>query len=196
MNGPTAAGVKRRSADSKARVAARRAGLRVAAPAATLRVGIVLALVASLVACSADPPPGPEAQLLQLVDEAERAAEARDADPLQRFIADDYSDAEGRDAQAIRALIGFRLLRHGRVHLLTRVEEIVLGEPGNATVSLFAAMAGGPLASLEDLASAQASLYRFDFTLRKPEPDIADGRFDSWRVVSARFRRARIDDFR
>ena len=52
------------------------------------------------------------------------------------------------------------------------------------------------LETLEELAAARASLYRFDFTLEKPEPDVGDGDWESWRVVRAAFRPANIDDFR
>lgn len=157
--------------------------------------GLLIAVVLA-VACGPAAPPDPDAELRALVAAAEQAAEAREAGPLQGWIADDYADEQGRDAQTLRTLVGMRLLRHGDVYLLTRIDDLRIEEPGLARVGLFVAMAGNDIQSPDELLPTTASLYRFDFTLRKPAAQLEDGDFEDWRVVQADFRRARIDDFR
>jgi hypothetical protein len=66
----------------------------------------------------------PEDQVRALVDEAENAAEARDASDLRALVADDYEDASGRDAADVRTLLHAYLVAHPSLNLITRIDSI------------------------------------------------------------------------
>jgi hypothetical protein len=80
-----------------------------------------------LLACAGcGPSSAPEEEIRALVDEAEAFAEARDAPALRNLVADDYSDASGRDAADVRNLLHAWLIGHPSVNLLTRIDSIEL----------------------------------------------------------------------
>jgi hypothetical protein len=58
------------------------------------------------------------------VDEAEAAAEERDAAALRAFVADDYKDPGGRDAADVRNLLHTYLIAHPSLRLITRIDSI------------------------------------------------------------------------
>lgn len=110
------------------------------------------------------------------MDEAEAFAEARDAGELRALVADDYRDANGRDAAQIRGFLHAWLVAHPSVNLLTRVDSIELEGTEQArvrvTVGLLGREAKGDAGW--DLA---VDLERLDIRLAR------DG--DAWRVVGA-----------
>jgi hypothetical protein len=59
-----------------------------------------------------------------LVDEAESAAEERDASALRALVADDYEDPRGRDAAEVRNLLHAWLVAHPSLRLITRIDSI------------------------------------------------------------------------
>jgi hypothetical protein len=75
------------------------------------------------------------------------------------------------------------------VYLLTRVRSVEIEAPGEARAEVLVAMASTPIAGPEALLGLRADLYRFDLRLGEDEPD-------SWRVRSAEWRPASVDDFR
>jgi hypothetical protein len=80
-----------------------------------------------LLALAACGPSGtPEGRVRALVDEAESAAEARDASALKELVADDYQDREGRSAGDVRNLLHAWLVAHASVNLLTRIDSLEL----------------------------------------------------------------------
>jgi hypothetical protein len=119
--------------------------------------------------------------------EAEAAAEAREVGVLAEAISERYADAAGRGRQAVKRLLSYTFMRHQSIHLLTRHHEVTIAEPGRAEAVVFVAMAGTPIAAVEDLAGLRADLYRFAFALEEE-----DG---AWRVVRADWRPARAEDF-
>ena len=129
----------------------------------------------------------PEAQVRATIGRAETLAEAKDVGGLKHLISDAYHDEPGQDKRAIMGLLFVQFRRHESIHLLTRIDRIDLHEPGQATATVFAAMAGRPIAAASDLPALQADLYRFDLTL-------ADER-GTWRVTTSAWRPAVLDDF-
>lgn len=111
-----------------------------------------------------------------VVAAAEHAAEARDASALAALIADDYGDARGNDADAIRRYARGYLMAHQSVRLLTRVDEVEFmgDELARVRVSV------GALGREADSGAAwnlAADIHEFDIRLAR------DG--GEWRVIRA-----------
>jgi len=131
----------------------------------------------------------PEDEIRQLLAELEAGATERDAGAMKQHVSDAYADGEGHDKQAIAQLVAFHLLRNQSVYLLTRVRNVAIVVPGQGNAEVLVAMAGTPIEGPEALLALRADLYRFDLQLAK-EPDGA------WRIRSAQWRPAAVDDFR
>ncbi|MGH8723135.1 MAG: hypothetical protein ACREU4_14190 [Burkholderiales bacterium] len=131
-----------------------------------------------LVACAGCGPAGtPEDEIRALVDEAEVAAEARDAPELRALVADDYQDAAGREASDVRNLLHAWLVAHPSVNLLTRIDSIELEGTGQARVRVTVGLLGREAKGDSDWDLA-ADLERLDIRLAR-----GDG--GEWRAISA-----------
>ncbi len=129
-------------------------------------------------ACAGCGPPGtPEDEIRALVDEAEVAAEARDAPELRALVADDYQDAAGRDASDVRNLLHAWLVAHPSVNLLTRIDSIELDGTEQARVRVTVGLLGREAKGKSDWDLA-ADLERLDIRLARD-----DG--GEWRAISA-----------
>jgi hypothetical protein len=124
-------------------------------------------------------PDSPEAQVRAVVQEAEDAAEARDASRLFDLIAPDYRDPRGFGADELRRYLHGWLIAHQSVRLLTRVESIEFPAEDLARLSVTVGMVGREAGSEAwDLA---ADVYDFDVTLAREDGE--------WRVIRAEWRR-------
>lgn len=152
------------------------------------RSAALLAAVSGIAwpACSAQPESA-EAQIRALLAEMEEAAEAKEIRPLKAVVSERYADDHGNDRQAIVRLLAYHFLRNQSIHLLTRVAAVELPEPGRGSVTVYVAMAGGPIADVDSLTRLRADLYRFDFALEEIGK--------SWRVSRAAWRPAEARDF-
>ena len=159
----------------------RRGGLATHGARVARAAGLILATACALACSSA--PSTPEDQIRAVLAELEASHDTQDE---QRV---DNADAQGNDKRAIAQLVAFHLLRNQSVYLLTRVSKIAITEPGQGSAEVFVAMAGTPIAGPEALLGLRADLYRFDLQLEN-EPDGA------WRILSAEWRPAAVDDFR
>lgn len=154
--------------------------------AATVRVArraarAVLALVVLfIVACSR--PSSPEAEVRATLARAEQAVTVKDLAALRNLVAERYRDRDGRDRRAIEQMLRVYFLRHGSIHLLTRVRSVSFPAPGQAEVVVLVAMAGTPIAPSADPTALAADLHRFELTLVRED--------DAWRAVHAEWRRA------
>lgn len=117
---------------------------------------------------------------------AERAVAAKDLAALRDLIGERYSDRDGRDRRAIEQILRVYFLRHGSIHLVTRVQSVTVPTAGRAEVVVLVAMAGTPIAAGADLGGLAADLHRFELTLSR------EG--DAWRTVHAEWRRAQPGD--
>jgi len=149
--------------------------------------GVLLALALEL-ACSRDAR-SPEDRIRAVLASLEAGAEAKDAGAMKQHVSETYSDAQGNDKRAIAQLVAFHLLRNQSVYLLTRVVSVAIEAPKEGSAEVLVAMAGTPIAGPEALIGLRADLYRFDLRLAE-EPD------GEWRVRSAEWRPAAVDDFR
>jgi len=143
---------------------------------------LILGLLgASFAACHRSD--APEERVRKTLERAQRAVADEDLGVLLGMVSDDYADEAGRDREAIVSLLRRQLVEHGSIHLLTRVQEIVLPEAGRAEARVLVAAGALPLSEEADLSTLRADLYRFEITLEEEEP----GR---WMVVRAAWRRA------
>jgi len=139
-----------------------------------------------LAACGGEPD-DPEARLRATIASAEQAVEARSLKQAAAVIASDYRDDRGNDRRAVSQLLFATLQRNRNIHLLSRIAELQMDATGNtAQVRLYVAMAGSPIASLQDAAALRADLYRFELRFTDGE--------DGWRLQRADWRRAGLDE--
>ena len=158
-------------------------------------VGWLLALSGALagallvaLACGRDATP-PEERIRAVLAALESGAEAKNAGAMKEHVSETYADAHGNDKRAIAQLVAFHLLRNQSVYLLTRVRAVAVEAPGKGRAEVLVAMAGTPIDGPEALLSLRADLYRFDLEFAEE----ADG---AWRIRSAEWRPAAVDDFR
>jgi hypothetical protein len=131
-------------------------------------------------ACSR--PVSPETEVRATLARAEQAVAAKDLAVLRELIAEQYRDGEGHDRRAIEQMLRVYFLRHGSIHLLTRVKAVRFPAATQAEVVALVAMAGTPIASGADLSGLAADLYRFELVL------VREG--GAWRAVRAAWQRA------
>jgi hypothetical protein len=147
-----------------------------------------LVLLAGLALACGGEPDTPEGRVRAVLAALEAGAEQRDAGAMKEHVSELYRDRHGNDKRAVAQLVAFHLLRNQSVHLLTRVAGVEISAPGQARALAYVAMAGTPIEGPEALLALRADLYRFDLDLREE-----DG---AWRVASADWRSATVDDFR
>jgi hypothetical protein len=111
------------------------------------------------------------------VNEAEVAAEARDASGLRALVADDYEDASGRDAAEVRNLLYAFLVAHPSLSLITRIDSIELEGTELARVQVTVGVLGREADAESDWDLA-AEVRRLDIRLARE-----DG--GEWRVIRA-----------
>lgn len=125
---------------------------------------LLAVLTAPLIGCS-DGERTPEEAVKAMIDTAADAAERRDAGELLKLIDEKYLDRRGQDRQQIAGLLRAYFFTHKNIHLFTRIENIDwLGEE-QAAVTVYVAMAGSVIASIEALESIRARVYRFELGL-------------------------------
>ncbi len=112
----------------------------VAAPGVIRGVFPAVVLGLLLNACGSAEPP--EVQVRAVIDEAERAAEARDVSALMDLVSPDFRDADGRQSDELRQYLRGYFIANQSVHLLTRIESIEFPAEGVAEVALVVGMAG------------------------------------------------------
>jgi hypothetical protein len=84
------------------------------------------------------------AELSALLDEAEAAAEARDAGFFRGLVAEAYADAEGRSRDDLVGLARGYFALNAHVEVIVRVPEITLLGDDAAEMTLEAAVIGRP----------------------------------------------------
>lgn len=129
----------------------------------------------------------PEAQIRALIQEAVAAAEQKRLGAVRDMISDLYRDDQGQDKRAVENLLRLQFLRNESLHLFARVPSVTVTAQDRAQAIVLVAMAGVPIASVQDLATLRADLHRFeiDFVLENKQ----------WRVQRAVWRRAEAGEF-
>jgi len=123
-----------------------------------------------------------------VIAQAEAAAEERDLDAIKALISETYRDERGNSKQNVASLVNLYFLQNRSIHLLTRIDMLVVADSLQAEASVLVAMAGQPIGDASLLSLARAAVYRFDFTFAKE----GEGH---WKVMRATWKRAAADDF-
>jgi len=122
----------------------------------------------------------PEQEISAVIAAAEEAAEARSVSGVSAFLSPAFVDDDGRSRDELeRYLRGF-FVAHQSIHLLTRIDEIVVSADDVASVRVGVPMLGrdAERAAAWNLA---ADYYEFDLNLQRIDGD--------WRVVHAAWQR-------
>lgn len=129
----------------------------------------------------------PETQVRALIQEAVTAAEQKRLGVLRDMISERFRDEQGQDKRAAENLLRLQFLRNESLHLLARIPAVTIAAPDHAQAIVLVAMAGVPIASVQDLAALRADLHRFEIDF------VLEGK--QWRVQRAAWRRAEAGDF-
>lgn len=141
----------------------------------------------ALLASCGGAPETPEQQVRALIAQATAAAEERSAGTLRDMISDRYADDQQRDKRAIEQLLRFHFLRNTTIHLFTRVPDITITAPDHALATVYVAMAGVPIAAVEDLPALRADLHHFELEFIRED--------NAWRLLRAAWQRAEPAEF-
>ncbi len=129
-----------------------------------------------------------EDEIRAFVGEIERASRERDLRLMKDAVSEQYADPRGRTREDLHGLLTYHYFRNRSIYVLLRIEKLELQSPDAASLVLLAALAGGPISSPQALRELRADVYRFELELED------EGEAD-WRVRSAGWRPAQIDDF-
>lgn len=154
-----------------------------------LRPYLVLSTLLGLSLLTACPRerPAPEAQVRALIQEAVAAAEQKRLGTLRDMISERFRDDQGQDKRAVENLLRLQFLRNESLHLFARIASVTLAQPDRAQAIVLVAMAGVPIASVQDLATLRADLHRFEIDIALESKE--------WRVQRAAWRRAEVGEF-
>jgi hypothetical protein len=151
------------------------------------RLAALLALALAALGCSA-PAGTPEDRVRAVLAALQAAAEARDVGAMKDELSASYKDAQGNDRRAVLGIATAHFLRNRSVYLLSRVGPVEIPSPGFARAEAFVALAGTPIHDAFALPEVRADLYRFDVRLAEES--------GTWRVISAAWQPATLEDFR
>ncbi|MAE96781.1 MAG: hypothetical protein CL910_19200 [Deltaproteobacteria bacterium] len=145
-------------------------------PALPTALLLSVALVAG--ACGSEPDT-PEARIRRALGALEAAAEAGDVAAFKQQVSERYSDEHGHDKQTLGTYVSFHVLRNSNRHVVLRVRDVLMVDPGRAEVVVIAGIAGSrPVAG--ELAAFRGNVYQVDADLEEE-----DGQ---WRLVWAQWK--------
>lgn len=147
-------------------------------------LGIVVAML--LPGCRGERT-SPEAEVRAQINNAVAAAEQKNIGFLKSIISKQYTDDQGQNMQAVERLLRLHFLRQETIHLYAHIQSVTLPQPDRAKATVFVAMAGVPIAAMQDLPALRADLHRFEIDFAREEK--------TWRVQRAAWRRAEPGEF-
>ena len=148
----------------------------------------VLLLLASLIVLSCSSAPNsPETVVRDFVSHAVSAVEDRNRSDLFEMIYESYRDEEGRNKKDLVAFVYGYMMRNKSIYCFTLVDTVQLNEDDTISAIVIAAFAARPIANVSLLTEINSDIYRFEITLTP------DGK--NWKLVSASWRQALVDDF-
>jgi hypothetical protein len=119
------------------------------------------------------------------VSDVADSAEQRRWRDFRDYVADAYTDERGLDKNAVIGMVTRYILANQRIHVLTRVAEIRVDDAGDASATVYAAMAGQPMATAGDLARMRADVYRFEIRLAEGAGGALQVVRGDWQAVPA-----------
>ncbi len=139
-------------------------------PVGRLFAGVLAVLALTFVVQGCKPEIGPEAEIRAVVEALELAAEEGRIGDFCDHLAEDYSDDRGNDLASLRAELFFWQQRGSGFTVTTRIVEVVVSTETEASATVIAGVADGPILSADT--RGQIRRYELAFT--------NDGR--RWRV--------------
>ena len=127
------------------------------------RLFITLLSCLLLAACSSEPS-SPEQQVRQTLSAMETAAQERSMSNFMRYIADNDSDQEGNNKDALRRSLQILFLRNQNINIFTLVRSIDV-KNGLAKVEISTAMASREVDLSQESNRLKADTQRFTLTL-------------------------------
>ncbi len=118
----------------------------------------------------------PEAEILAMIEAAEDAAESRDLKSLKPLISENYSDTRNNTKASMVNILRLLFVTHQSIHLVVRLEDLVLTNPNRANVIALVGMAD----TADRLPSID--LYEFELLLGRDHKE-------DWQLLSADWRR-------
>lgn len=149
-------------------------------------VFVVLLTATCLVACKKKPP-DPVREVELALHAMELAVEARDLGEIKSMMMDSYKDAEGQTKKNTVSLLQLQFLRRDSIHLLVRIQDIVIEAPERAKSEILVAAGATAVEDVSALEKVKAELLHVDITWTK------DG--DQWKVQRSKWRRANLVDW-
>lgn len=131
---------------------------------------ILLLLTCLLLNGCADDEGTPEQQVRKTLDAIELASEERSMSDLMDFVAEDYSDHQGNDKNAIRRVMQLLFLRNQSINIFSLVRSIDITNDV-AAVELSAAMAARGVDLSLETNRLKADTHRFSILLKQTEGD-------------------------
>ena len=132
-------------------------------------------------ACASETGPPVEEAIRALIDQAEQHAENRDLEAFRELISEDYADPRGNNRQSLLLMLNYYFSANRSIHLLTRTPQVHFTDSSHADVLVFVAMAGRPIAGVDQLSSLNADLYHVFASVAEDD--------DEWKITSARWAR-------
>jgi len=129
----------------------------------------------------------PEAEVRAQINSAVAAAEQKNIGILKNIISKQYTDGQGQNKQAVEGLLRLHFLRQETIHLYAHIQSVTLPQPDRAKATVLVAMAGVPIAAVQELPALRADLFRFEIDFAREKK--------TWRVQSASWRRAEPGEF-
>ncbi len=145
----------------------------------TARTGLLAILALAAFAACGSEPETPEAQVRRTLAALEAASEAGDVGAFKEHVSERYADARGHDKKALGAYVTFHVMRNANRHVVLRIRDVVVIEPGKAEVVVIAGIAGNTPG--ETLGGFRGNVYQIDADLE----DEGDG---TWRLVWAQWK--------
>ena len=118
-----------------------------------------------------------EAVLRQMVEDAARAAEAKDMEALMGRVSRDYHDENGNDYNAVKGILFFEFMKPGNINVIVRgVEVRVEGDAAVVDAKVFL-VRGRDIEDVTDIIPEDAEGIKFSVVFRR------EGR--TWKVIGA-----------
>ena len=149
-------------------------------------IGLLGLVVALLPGCRGERA-SPEAEVRALINSMVTAAEQKSIGTLRDMISEKYADDQGQNKRAIENLLRLHFLRNETLHLYAHIQSVTLPQPDRAQATVLVAMAGVPIATVQELSALRADLHRFDVDFAREDK--------TWRVQRSAWRRAELGEF-
>ena len=150
----------------------------------TFLTGVILPTIFLLNACSGDSL-SREDEIKRFIEAGIEAAENRSSSDLAEMIDENYLDDKGYNKTQLSKIARFYFLRHKKIYLFTKIEQIEFLADNQALITLYVAMAGSVISDASVLSRLRAKTYQFELELVKQ---------DEWLLRRASWQPASIGD--